>query len=112
MEGSRVAIPVAHGEGYADFSATGDLRALKEGGQVALRYVDHFGKAATRYPLNPNGSPEGVTSVASADGRVTIMMPHPERAFRGIQLSYAPEGVFGEEGPWLRMFQNARHFLT
>ena len=112
MEGSRVPIPVAHGEGYANFEQTGDLQALKAGGQLALRYVDHFGNVAERYPLNPNGSPEGITSVTTVDGRVTVMMPHPERAFRGIQLSYAPDGVFGEEGPWLRMFQNARRFLA
>ncbi len=112
MEGARVGIPVAHGEGFADFSRTGSEADLVSGGQVSLRYVDNGGQPSELYPLNPNGSAGGLTGFTSADGRSTIMMPHPERNFRSVQLSYAPKGMFdGEPGPWLRMFQNARHFV-
>ncbi len=111
MEGSRIGIPVAHGEGFADFSHTGSLAAAQAKGLVAVRYVDHRGQPAERYPLNPNGSPLGITGLTSEDGRVTIMMPHPERAFRRLQLSYAPADWTAEEGPWLRLFQNARAFV-
>jgi phosphoribosylformylglycinamidine synthase len=111
MEDSRLPIPVAHGEGRACFDNPGKPENLRRQGQMAMRFVDNYGKPAERYPFNPNGSPEGLTAVASQDGRVTIMMPHPERAFRGCQLSWAPAGLFGEEGPWLRMFQNARTFV-
>jgi phosphoribosylformylglycinamidine synthase len=111
MEGSRLPIPVAHGEGRASFDSAGTLDSLQRSGQIALRFVDNYGNPTERYPFNPNGSPGGLTAVASMDGRVTIMMPHPERAFRGCQLSWAPPALFGEEGPWLRMFQNARAFV-
>lgn len=112
MEGSRLGIPVAHGEGFADFNSTGSIAGVKSEELVSLRYVDNHGKITERYPLNPNGSPEGVTGVTSSDGRVTIMMPHPERAFRSLQLSYCPDGMCsGENGPWLRLFQNARRFV-
>ena len=113
MEGSRLAIPVAHGEGRACFDETGSLDALQKATLVSGRYVDNRGEPAERYPLNPNGSPGGVTAFTSADGRATIMMPHPERVFRSLQLSYRPDGLFsGEAGPWLRMFQNAYSFAT
>jgi phosphoribosylformylglycinamidine synthase len=112
MEGSRLGIPVAHGEGYADFSATGSCEQAEASGLVSVRYVDNFGRPATRYPLNPNGSPDGITGLTTSDGRVTVMMPHPERVFRSLQMSYCPPGLFGgDEGPWLRMFQNARAFV-
>ena len=112
MDSARIGIPVAHGEGYANFSRTGSLSALEAAGQVSLRYVDNRGKPAEIYPLNPNGSAGGLTGFTSADGRSTIMMPHPERNFRSVQLSYAPKGMLkGEAGPWLRLFQNARHFV-
>jgi phosphoribosylformylglycinamidine synthase len=111
MEGSRLPIPVAHGEGRADFSETGDLDALVGGGLAAVRYVDHQGEPTERYPLNPNGSPGGLTGVTTTDGRVTILMPHPERVFRNVQLSYCPPDWIWEQGPWLRMFQNARTFV-
>ena len=111
MAGSRVGIPVAHGEGFADFSATGDLAAARYGHLVCARYVDNAGQPTERYPLNPNGSPGGITSLTTTDGRVTIMMPHPERAFRNATLSYRPARWTGEEGPWLRLFQNARRFV-
>ncbi len=111
MEGSRAGIPVAHGEGYADFVNTGSPEELRAAGLEALRYVDNYGRATDRYPYNPNGSAGGLTGVTSADGRVTIMMPHPERGFRSLQLSYRPAGFCeGESGPWLRLFQNARVF--
>ena len=113
MEGSRMGIPVAHGEGYMDFSATGDRDAILSSELAALRYVDNTTAPTEVYPYNPNGSEGGLTGVASADGRVTIMMPHPERVFRSVQLSYCPEALKGrEEGPWLRMFQNAYSFVN
>jgi len=112
MEGSRIGIPVAHGEGFANFEVTGSRESVTEGGLVSLRYVDNVGRATERYPFNPNGSAAGITGLTTTDGRVTIMMPHPERVFRSLQQSYAPEGMFkGDEGPWLRMFQNARSFV-
>jgi phosphoribosylformylglycinamidine synthase len=77
-----------------------------------MRFVDNRGRPTEVYPLNPNGSPQGLTGLTTADGRVTIMMPHPERNFRSVQMSYRPAGICeGEEGPWLRMFQNARTFV-
>ena len=112
MEGSRLGIPVAHGEGFADFRETGSREQAEDAGLVAARYVDSFGRPAVRYPHNPNGSPGGITGLTTSDGRVTIMMPHPERVFRTLQMSYCPEGLRGgDEGPWLRMFQNARAFV-
>jgi phosphoribosylformylglycinamidine synthase len=111
MAGSRLPIPVAHGEGRAGFEEAGSLERLQAGELVSLRYVDNCGRPAERYPFNPNGSPGGITGLTSADGRVTIMMPHPERVFRAVQMSYRPPGMFeGEEGPWLRMFRNAREY--
>ena len=111
MAGSRIPVPVAHGEGFTNFGRTGSLPAVLGQKLAAVRFVDHYGKPANRYPTNPNGSPDGLTGVTTLDGRVTIMMPHPERAFRAVQLSWKPQGLFkGEEGPWLRMFQNAREF--
>jgi phosphoribosylformylglycinamidine synthase len=77
---------------------------------VALRYVDNRGAVATAYPANPNGSPDGIAGVTTADGRFTIMMPHPERIFRSVQLSWHPAG-WGEDSPWLAMFRNARRWL-
>ena len=112
MEGSCLPIPVAHGEGRTDFEATGSLEDLTREGLAALRYMDHAGRPAERYPLNPNGSPGGLTGMSTRDGRVTIMMPHPERLFRSVQMSYRPRGQFeGEAGPWLRLFQNGRMFV-
>jgi phosphoribosylformylglycinamidine synthase len=111
MEGSRLGIPVAHGEGRVNFDITGSREPLEQMGMVSLRYVDHDGQPTERYPLNPNGSAGGLTGMTTADGRVTIMMPHPERAFRSVQLSYRPPGwISEEEGPWMRMFRNAREF--
>ncbi len=112
MEGSRLALPTAHGEGKADFGVTGDMNVMRDKGLFSARYVDNYGHPTERYPFNPNGSPEGVTAMCSEDGRATIMMPHPERVFRSCQLSWAPESIRRvEESPWLRMFQNARVFV-
>jgi len=112
MEGSRLGIPVAHGEGLADFRETGSREQAEAGGLVAVRYVDNYGVPAERYPHNPNGSLGGISGLTTRDGRVTIMMPHPERVFRSLQMSYCPPGLpAGDEGPWLRMFQNARSFV-
>jgi phosphoribosylformylglycinamidine synthase len=104
MAGSRLPVVVAHGEGRADFAATG---ATATQAQVCLRFVDGQGAVANSYPANPNGSPGGITGLCNDDGRVTILMPHPERVFRTAQLSWAP-AAWGEASPWLRLFRNAR----
>ena len=106
MAGSRIPVVVSHGEGRADFERTNDLVAAR----VALRYIEGNGEVATRYPLNPNGSPEGITGLTSDDGRSTILMPHPERTLRSVNLSWHP-AEWKEESPWLRMFRNARHWV-
>lgn len=112
MSGAVLPIPVAHGEGRADFTRSGDPAACHNLGLAAMRYVTPDNIPATRYPANPNGSPDGLTAFTTKDGRTTIMMPHPERAFRAIQMSWAPKKLFkGEAGPWLRLFQNARTFV-
>ncbi|MFP8965813.1 phosphoribosylformylglycinamidine synthase [Pokkaliibacter sp. CJK22405] len=110
MAGSRMPIAVAHGEGFAEFKQ-GDLASLQGKGHVALRYVDNYGRPTEMYPANPNGSPEGVTGITSADGRVTIMMPHPERVFRAAQHSWRPDD-WQEDGSWIRMFRNARAWVN
>ena len=108
MEGSVIPIPVAHGEGFANFSKTGSLDGVINGGLACARYVDNYHKPTERYPFNPNGSVGGLTALTTTDGRVTIMMPHPERLFRSVQMSYRPKNMFvGEAGPWLKFFQNA-----
>lgn len=109
MEGSILPIAVAHGEGRVVASPEA-LTNLNAKHQIALRYVDSLGHPTQHYPLNPNGSPEAITGVTSKDGRATIMMPHPERNFRAIQHSWAPED-WKEDGAWLRMFRNARKFI-
>jgi phosphoribosylformylglycinamidine synthase len=105
MAGSRFPVATAHGEGYAEFSSKAQLREAQQ--FVTLRYVDNYGKPTERYPFNPNGSPQGTTGFTSTDGRFTILMPHPERVFREVQNSWRP-GDWGEYGPWMRMFRNAR----
>ena len=112
MEGSRLPIAVAHGEGRVQFDDERALERARRQNQLCLRYVDNYGRPAERYPSNPNGSPEGLTAFTSADGRATIMMPHPERVFRNVQLSWRPAAWTGEEGPWLKLFQNARDFAA
>ncbi|WP_346265396.1 phosphoribosylformylglycinamidine synthase [Burkholderia territorii] len=106
MEGSRIPVAVAHGEGFADFSQQGDIDRVA----VAMRYVDHRGEATERYPFNPNGSPAGITSVTTADGRFTVLMPHMERVHRTVTMSWHPEG-WGEASPWMRVFRNARRWI-
>ena len=103
MTGSRLPVAVAHGEGRATFAGDDDARAA----QVALRYIDGDGNVATQYPLNPNGSPHGITGLTSDDGRALILMPHPERTPRSANLSWHPAG-WGDDSPWARMFRNAR----
>ncbi|CAG4916016.1 phosphoribosylformylglycinamidine synthase [Paraburkholderia gardini] len=106
MEGSRIPVAVAHGEGFADFSQQGDASRAA----VAMRYVDNRGEATEQYPFNPNGSQQGITSVTTADGRFTVLMPHMERVHRTVTMSWHPEG-WGEASPWMRVFQNARRRL-
>ena len=111
MEGSLLPIPVAHGEGLVNFSQTGSFEKCLANEQVSMRYIDYNGKPTETYPYNPNGSPKGVTAFTTINGRATILMPHPERCFRAVQMSYRPSETFtGEAGPWLRLFQNARRF--
>jgi phosphoribosylformylglycinamidine synthase len=105
MEGSRMPIATAHGEGFAEFDGAAQLRSARS--LIALRFVDNRGRPTMRYPLNPNGSPDGITGLTTSDGRFTIVMPHPERVFRTVQNSWHPE-EWGEDGPWMRMFRNAR----
>lgn len=109
MQGSRLPIAVAHGEGRAVFTEVTD-EAVMHSGLVALRYVDNCGHPTEHYPENPNGSPFGITGLTTEDGRFTVMMPHPERLFRTVQHSWHPDD-WPEEGPWLRMFLNARAWL-
>jgi len=106
LAGSRLPIAVAHGEGYADFSQRGDVAKV----HAALRFVDHHGRPTEAYPANPNGSPGGLTAVTTADGRFTSLMPHPERVFRNVQMSWT-SGDRGDASPWLRIFENARRQL-
>ena len=107
MVGSRLPIAIAHGEGHAEFENEAALLETDLSGTVALRYIDNHGKVTERYPANPNGSPRGITGLTSVDGRVTIMMPHPERVFRAVTNSWRPDD-WEEDGGWMRMFRNAR----
>ncbi len=106
MAGSRMPIATAHGEGRAEFASAADQQAAL----VALRFVDNRGQVTQAYPLNPNGSPAGITGLTTADGRFTVLMPHPERVFRTVQMSWAPDGM-GEDSPWMRIFRNAREWV-
>jgi phosphoribosylformylglycinamidine synthase len=106
MEGSQVPIVVSHGEGRAVFDNADDKAKVLS----AVRYVDNKGEPTEAYPYNPNGSPGGLTAVTTEDGRFTIMMPHPERVFRTVQMSWHPEN-WGEDSPWMRMFRNARRWV-
>ncbi len=106
MAGSRMPVATAHGEGRAEFASPEAMgRAL-----VCARFVDNRGAATERYPYNPNGSPAGITGLTTPDGRFTIVMPHPERVFRSVQMSWAPDGA-GEDSPWMRIFRNARAWV-
>jgi phosphoribosylformylglycinamidine synthase len=106
MAGSRIPVAVAHGEGFADFSQRGDPKSVHR----ALRFVDHAGHATEAYPFNPNGSECGLTAVTTPDGRFTVLMPHAERVFRNVQMSWT-SGDRDAPSPWMRMFGNARHWI-
>ncbi|WP_198089495.1 phosphoribosylformylglycinamidine synthase [Edwardsiella ictaluri] len=110
MVGSRLPIAVSHGEGRVEVRDEAHLTALEQQSLVALRYVDNVAQVTERYPANPNGSPNGITALTTRSGRATVMMPHPERVFRTVSNSWHPAG-WGEDGPWLRMFRNARRVL-
>lgn len=103
MAGSRLPVAVSHGEGFADFSQRGDAATVHR----AMRFVDHTGAPTEAYPFNPNGSPDGLTAVTTPDGRFTALMPHAERVFRNIQMSWT-SGARSDASPWSRMFANAR----
>jgi phosphoribosylformylglycinamidine synthase len=106
LAGTHAPLAIAHGEGFADFSLTGDQSQVI----AALRYIDNRGQATETYPFNPNGSPGGLTAVTTPDGRFTVMMPHAERVARTVTMSWHPDG-WGEDSPWARMFQNARKWV-
>ncbi len=110
MAGSKMPIAVAHGEGRAEYRDQAHLDLSQQSGLVSLRYVDNYGHVTEQYPQNPNGSPAGMNGFTTADGRVTIMMPHPERVFRAVTNSWRP-AEWNEDGAWLRMFRNARVWL-
>jgi len=109
MEGSRIPVASAHGEGRVNFSQVGGSENAQ--GQVALRYVDGLGQATEHFPENPNGSQDGITGLCNEDGRVTILMPHPERTLRAVNFSWAPQAWEGYS-PWRRMFLNARKWVS
>ncbi|MDD3180253.1 MAG: phosphoribosylformylglycinamidine synthase [Opitutaceae bacterium] len=110
MAGSVIPIAVAHGEGHAEFKDAAAARACSESGLVAARFVDNRHSVTEQYPLNPNGSPLGMTAFTTTTGRVTILMPHPERVFRTVQMSWAPD-TWGEDSPWMKLFHNARTWV-
>ncbi|ASP16335.1 phosphoribosylformylglycinamidine synthase [Neisseria sp. oral taxon 020 str. F0370] len=111
MQGSRLPVVVSHGEGRADFAHLGrDGNSVSDGLAIALQYIDGTGAVTQTYPLNPNGSPQGIAGITNADGRITIMMPHPERVYQTAQMSWQPEN-WGELGGWYRMFAAARKVL-
>jgi phosphoribosylformylglycinamidine synthase len=107
MEGSRMPIAVAHGEGRAEFASPDGLDALRSANLMSLRFIDNSGRPTERYPANPSGAPAGLTGITSEDGRATLLMPHPERVYRTVQNSWHPD-EWGEDSPWMRMFRNAR----
>ncbi|EMK6802748.1 phosphoribosylformylglycinamidine synthase [Vibrio cholerae] len=110
MAGSRMPIAVSHGEGRVEVRDAEHLAAIEQSDTVAIRFVDNFGQPTQAYPSNPNGSPNAITGLTTQDGRVTIMMPHPERVFRTVANSWHPDN-WGENGAWMRMFQNARKYF-
>jgi phosphoribosylformylglycinamidine synthase len=110
MAGSLLPIAVAHGEGRAEFQTPDNQANLDRSGLIAARFVDHHGRPTEHYPENPNGSARGITAITTPDGRATIIMPHPERVFRNVQLSWRPDQA-GDDSPWMRLFRNARVFV-
>ena len=111
MEGSELPIVVAHGEGRAQFASSDAISAVETSDRVSLRYVDNVGQQTQAFPANPNGSPNGITGLCNADGRINIMMPHPERVFRTVQMSWAPSD-WPEDSGWMRLFRNARVWVN
>jgi phosphoribosylformylglycinamidine synthase len=111
MAGSVIPVAVAHGEGRAEFATSAALAACDASGLVAARFVDHHHQPTERYPLNPNGSPRGITALTTESGRVTILMPHPERVHRTVSLSWRPPAWTAEESPWMQLFHNARKWV-
>ena len=111
MAGSVIPVAVAHGEGRAEFATSAALAACDASGLVAARFVDHHHQPTERYPLNPNGSPRGMTALTTESGRVTILMPHPERVHRTVSLSWRPPAWTAEESPWMQLFHNARKWV-
>lgn len=110
MAGSVMPIAVSHGEGRTEFSGDEAIDAANNSGTVSMRYINNYGDVTETYPANPNGSIDGITSLTTTDGRVTIMMPHPERVFRTVANSWHPDS-WGEDSPWVRVFRNARKFI-
>lgn len=111
MAGSRMPIAVAHGEGFTEFSEKSAVTEVLNKKLATMRFIDHASTPTEVYPFNPNGSPQGLTGFTTTDGRFSIMMPHPERVFRAVQHSWRPDG-WQEDGPWMRMFRNARKFIA
>jgi phosphoribosylformylglycinamidine synthase len=110
MAGMRLPIAVAHGEGYANFEKQHGGRGDASQAIAAMRFTDHHGKPTEAYPANPNGSAGGLTAVTTLDGRFTAMMPHPERVFRNIQMSWT-SGHQNESSPWMEIWRNARRWV-
>ena len=110
MAGTHMPIAISHGEGRAEFASPEALKQLQQSNQIAMRFLENDLTVASRYPANPNGSPDGITGVTSADGRATLMMPHPERVFRTVLNSWHPDD-WGEDSGWMRIFRNARSFV-
>ena len=110
MAGSRMPITVAHGEGKVEFSSAQPENAAA---LVTVRFVDNYGQVTENYPYNPNGSLQGITGLTTPDGRFNVLMPHPERVFRVSQHSWYPNARSGstEDGPWMRLFRNARKWV-
>ena len=111
MADSMLPIAVAHGEGRAYFNNSASHMHLEENHCIALRYIDPYGQVTERYPYSPNGSPAGIAGVTTADGRITVMMPHPERVFLNFQNTWQHQAQEGYS-PWFRMFENARHWVA
>ena len=111
MAGSVLPIAVAHGEGFTEFKDAAALQRCATSGLVAARFVDNHHQPTERYPLNPNGSPLGLTALTTTSGRVTIMMPHPERVFRSACMSWTPK-TWTEDSPWMQLFYNARNWVS
>jgi phosphoribosylformylglycinamidine synthase len=111
MSDSIFPIACAHGEGRAEFPSAQAEAAALASGNIALQFIDNYENVTQQYPANPNGSPEGITGMCNDDGRVTIMMPHPERIFRAVTNSWRPD-EWGEDSPTMRMFRNARVWLN